>query len=119
MMIISPSPTHAKAIIDDLNAFFPVKDLGPIHDFLGMEIIRAPERKTFRLRQLGLIDDTLSYARPLKRVQNIPLRPEYDIFAKSDPLAIDNTAQSSVNCCTPRDSLGLTYRLPLIISADS
>ena len=52
-----------------------------------MEIKREENHKKFKLRQLGLIIKTLEYARPIKRLHNIPMNPNADIFAKTDQLS--------------------------------
>lgn len=92
MMIVAPDQASVAKIITDLNSHFPVKDLGPLYDFLGMEIQRDWKAKSFCLRQLGLLNETLEYARPLKGIRNIPMNPNADIFAKTDPL---NAAEHS------------------------
>lgn len=87
ILIFGKDQANIDSIRADLNKYFPVKDLGPVHDFLGMEIHRDEKNKTFFLRQLGLINEALSFSTPLQKVQNLPMNPSYDIFAKSEALS--------------------------------
>ncbi|KAM1217235.1 hypothetical protein ACFX2J_013437 [Malus domestica] len=41
IIVTSPSSTHCNDVISKLNAQFPVKDLGDLHYFLGLEVQRS------------------------------------------------------------------------------
>ena len=84
ILIYGRTQAYIDAILLYLNKYFPVKDMGPVHDFLGMEIFRDATDKSFRLHQLGLINEALDYARPVQRIQNLPMSPSFDIFASQD-----------------------------------
>ncbi|KAM2633068.1 hypothetical protein EV1_023727 [Malus domestica] len=43
ILVTGPNPSVCKDIITQLGALFPVKDLGPLHYFLGLEVHRSSE----------------------------------------------------------------------------
>ena len=41
ILITGSSDTEISSLISNLNSFFPLKDLGPLHNFLGIQITRT------------------------------------------------------------------------------
>lgn len=85
LMIIAPHNHDIITIKRDIATKLEVKDLGEIHDYLGIEVIRNRDKKTFYLRQAGLIDDIVRIMSPDK-VRMTPMSTEFDPSTTSQPL---------------------------------
>lgn len=75
---------ETKLIKTQLSQLFPIKDLDEISEYLGVEVKRDRENKTFRLRQLGSIGEVIKRAIKPTRIQSIP-RHHIDTKAPATP----------------------------------
>ena len=84
-MIVAPDKEIMKRVKLEIGNCIKTKDLGEIHDYLGIEVTRNRERKTFFLRQVGLIDDIVKIMNPT-RITTTPMSTIYDSSLDSQPL---------------------------------
>ena len=63
ILVISSSKDNVATTKQKLSTFFPIKDLGEIREYLGIEVIRDCENKTIEMRQLGSIESAISKTR--------------------------------------------------------
>ena len=89
LMIVAPDVSKIQLIKDDIGKLLKVKDLGEIHDYLGIEVIRNRPKKTFYLRQVGLIDDIVHIMSP-EKIKTTPMSSEYDSTVESPVLDSNN-----------------------------
>ena len=85
LMIVAPDKEIMKRVKLEIGNCIKTKDLGEIHDYLGIEVTRNRERKTFFLRQVGLIDDIVKIMNPT-RITTTPMSTIYDSSLDSQPL---------------------------------
>jgi hypothetical protein len=85
ILIICPDVETVSSIKDELGELFPIKDLGEIREYLGVEVTRNREEKTFRLRQPGSIDAVIQRATQKFRVQSVPRSPYVASIRKEEP----------------------------------
>lgn len=86
ILIVSDTIESVEGIKDSFRARFPIKDLGDLHEYLGIEVLRNRVDRTFRLRQLGAIKRTTELAqRQLKR-RHTPRSPYFDITPAEEPV---------------------------------
>lgn len=79
ILIVAPKLDEVNAIKRELAELFPIKDLGAISEYLGVEVQRDRANKIFYLRQMGLIDSIIARATRATRVQSVPKSPYADI----------------------------------------
>ncbi|KAM2169391.1 hypothetical protein ACFX1Q_038703 [Malus domestica] len=60
ILVTGPNSTACKQVIQQLSSLFPIKDLGPLHYFLGLEVKRSSSG--IFLSQTKYILDLLSKA---------------------------------------------------------
>ena len=85
LMVVGPDLKSIENIKSEIGKCIKSKDLGPIHDYLGIEIIRDHTKKTFYLRQIGLIDDIIKVMNPT-RITKTPMSTIYDPVLESQSL---------------------------------
>jgi hypothetical protein len=83
ILVIAPTLDEVAKIKKNLESMFPIKDLGEVSEYLGIEIKRDRAQKTFRLRQKGAIQCVIDRANRRFRTHLTPKaankpRPEED-----------------------------------------
>lgn len=89
LMIVAPNLDDMKQIKSQIGGLINFKYLGEIHDYSVIEVMRNRERKTFYLRQVGLIDDIVHIMHP-EKIRQAPMSTDNDPSAESDPLYESN-----------------------------
>lgn len=96
LLLVSPKSEDIAKIKSEISNVLKVKDLGEIHDYLGIEIKRDISKKSFFLRQVGLIDDITHVMQP-EKIRITPMSTLYDPTMKDQPLnATDHNKYRSV-----------------------
>ena len=85
ILVICPDVITVERIKTELSDLFPIKDLGEIREYLGIEVTRNRAEKTFRFRQPGSIDAVISRANQKFRIQSIPRSPYVPSIRKHEP----------------------------------
>jgi histone deacetylase 1/2 len=91
IIVLSSSSSAIDRLVQRLCQEFVVKDLGPLHYFLGVEVAHRAEGLTLTQRQYGL--DLLRRAGMLKcKAANTPMSATVKLFSDSSPLLGDDDA---------------------------
>lgn len=86
IVIMGPSVETITKDKQDIGSVLPIKDLGEIHDYLGMSVTRNRVNKTFKLRQIGTVDDIIQRATATFRKRSVPRSPYEPVVRKDTPL---------------------------------
>jgi hypothetical protein len=78
LLLLSPDTSALEQLKDQLKAAFPMKDLGPVTSYLGMEVKRDREKKTIQIQQGAYITKVLD------RFKDCPIKDF------STPLAVNH-----------------------------
>lgn len=73
----------------EISTALKIKDLGPVHEYLGIQIKRRRPDKTFLLGQGGLIDSVTNLMRPGKS-EKLPMNPLNNMNENSPFLDVQN-----------------------------
>jgi hypothetical protein len=82
ILIIAPDLARVELTKTQLSSIFPVKDLGEVNEYLGVEIQRDRSTKSFLMRQLGSLEALYAH-----RKQTVPMSPYLDHVRKADPVS--------------------------------
>lgn len=86
LLVFSTDSSLSSQFVASLSDQFPVKDLGPAHFFLGVEISR--DKNGFQLSQSKHIRDLIARARmSFSRPISTPMALDYDASATSEPVS--------------------------------
>ena len=88
ILILTPSKEASKQIKSDLTQYFPIKDLGEIREYLGIEVVRDRKTKTIRMRQLGSIEAAVGKARHPVYRKWTPASSTQPCVKRSDPATV-------------------------------
>lgn len=85
LLLITPSQKAMIRRKEEIGNCLNIKDLGEVHDYLGINIKRHRNEKVFLMRQIGLIDEIIEIMKP-DHHQNIPMNPQIDMAQTSTNL---------------------------------
>lgn len=78
ILIVAPTLQEIETIKMELAATFPIKDIGELSEYLGIEIQRDRRNKTIYLRQYGSIKSVIERAIKTVRIHSVPKSPYAD-----------------------------------------